>query len=138
MWSRHYYPANIPQLVITLNYNAISSQPPLQNSSELIVPSALVINSRHGPHRKHRHSIVAFVSVTAGTCLPSCCPETGCVIPFIKNLLSYRRALICDRYPASGTRYNNVYYSRHKCVYKRLFNSTDSSHRKICIFKSEQ
>jgi hypothetical protein len=37
--------------------------------------------------RKHRSSNVAFVSVAAGTCLPSCCPETGCVTLFINNLL---------------------------------------------------
>jgi hypothetical protein len=44
--------------------------------------------SRHGPHRKHRSSIVAFVSVAAGTCLLLCFPETGCVTPFIKKLLT--------------------------------------------------
>jgi hypothetical protein len=32
--------------------------------------------SRHGSHIKHRSSIVAFVSVAAGMCLPSRCPET--------------------------------------------------------------
>jgi hypothetical protein len=55
--------------------------------TEFIAPTVLTINSRHELHRKHRSSIVAFLSVTAETCLLSRCPETGCVIPFIKNLL---------------------------------------------------
>jgi hypothetical protein len=54
-----------------------SSQPPVQNSATLIAPTVLVITSRHGPHRKHRSSVVAFVSVATGKCLPSCCPETA-------------------------------------------------------------
>jgi hypothetical protein len=77
-------------------------QPPLQNSTELTAPIAMVIISQHGPHRKHRSSTVAIVSVTAGTCLPSCCPETGCVTLFTKNLLPYQRALFRYRYLASG------------------------------------
>jgi hypothetical protein len=28
-------------------------------------------------HRKHRSTVFAFLSVAAGTCLPSCCPETA-------------------------------------------------------------
>jgi hypothetical protein len=50
-------------------------------------PDVQVITFRHGPHRKHPSSVVACVLVAAGSCLPSCCPESGCVIPFIKNLL---------------------------------------------------
>jgi hypothetical protein len=63
-----------------LNYSAISSKPPLQNLTKLIAPTVLVIASWHGLHREH-HSIVGFMSFAAGKCLPSCCPETGCVIP---------------------------------------------------------
>jgi hypothetical protein len=100
--SRRYCPANIHKIVIPLNYSAISSQPPLQNSTELIAASVLVTTSRHGPHRKHHFSIVAFVSVAAGTCLPSHFAETGCVTLFIKNLLPSHRALFRDRYPATG------------------------------------
>jgi hypothetical protein len=54
-----------------------SSQPPVQNSTGLIAPAVLVITSRNGAHRKHRSSIVAFLSVAAGTFLPSCCSETA-------------------------------------------------------------
>jgi hypothetical protein len=36
LWPRRYCPANIPQLNCQLNYSAISSEPPLQNSTELI------------------------------------------------------------------------------------------------------
>jgi hypothetical protein len=50
-------------------------------------PSVLVITSRHGPHRKHSFSIAACVFVVAATCLPSCCPETVCITPFINNPL---------------------------------------------------
>jgi hypothetical protein len=34
-----------------------------------------LLTSRHGSHRRHASSIVAFVSVAAGKCLPSRCPE---------------------------------------------------------------
>jgi hypothetical protein len=44
-------------------------------------PCPLFITSRHGPHRKHTSSIVAFGSVAAGTCLSSRCPETALVYP---------------------------------------------------------
>jgi hypothetical protein len=37
----------------------------------------LLITSRHGLHRKHSSHIVAFVSVAAGTCLPSSRPVTA-------------------------------------------------------------
>jgi hypothetical protein len=80
----------------------LSSKPPVQNSTELITRTVLAINSRHGPHRKHRSSIVVFVSVAAGTCLRNRCPETGCVTPFITNPLPHQRALFRDRYPATG------------------------------------
>jgi hypothetical protein len=76
-----------PTTVIPLNYSVISFQPPLQNSPELIAPTVLVINSRHGPHIKHRYSDVAFVSVAAGTCLPSCCPETAVIYSPISRSL---------------------------------------------------
>jgi hypothetical protein len=99
LWLRRFPLANTPQL----NYliAASSSQPPLQNTTELIAPTVLVVNSRHGPHGKHRSSIFPFVSVVAGTCLPNCCPETGCVTPFIKKLLLKQRAFFRDRYPAT-------------------------------------
>jgi hypothetical protein len=95
----------------TSRAQSLSSQPPVQNSTELstqltsielTAPTVLVITSRHEPYRKHRSSTVAFVSVTAGTCLPSFCPEMGCVKPFIKKPLTQQWALIRDRYPAIG------------------------------------
>jgi hypothetical protein len=42
----------------------LSSQPPLQNSTQLIGPTVLVRTSRHGPHRNHS-STVAYMSVAA-------------------------------------------------------------------------
>jgi hypothetical protein len=45
----------------------LPSQSRVQNSSEIASP--LLVTSRHGSRRQHRSSIVAFVSVTAGTCL---------------------------------------------------------------------
>jgi hypothetical protein len=53
----------------------LSSQPPVQNSTQLIAPTVLVIIYRHGPHRKHRSSIVALVSFAPWTCLQSRSPE---------------------------------------------------------------
>jgi hypothetical protein len=50
----------------------LSSKSPVQNSSELC---PLLMTPRHGPQRKRRTSIVAFVSVAAGKCPLSCCPE---------------------------------------------------------------
>jgi hypothetical protein len=76
-----------PTSVIPLNFSAISSRTLLRNSTERSGPNCSGYKSRHGPHRKHVYSIVAFASVTAGTYFRSCCPETGCVYPFIKNLL---------------------------------------------------
>jgi hypothetical protein len=64
------------ELSSTVNYSAISSHPPLQNSTELIAPTVLVITSRHGPHRKHCSSIVMFVFTAARKCtepLPGNC-----------------------------------------------------------------
>jgi hypothetical protein len=69
--------------------------------TELIAPAVLVITSLHGPHRKHCYSIVACIFVVVGTCLPSCCPETGSITPFINNLLPYQWELLRDRYPAT-------------------------------------
>jgi hypothetical protein len=45
----------------------------------------LLKKSRHGPHRKHSSSILAFLSVAARTCLPSRCPETAVVYPPISQ-----------------------------------------------------
>jgi hypothetical protein len=69
------------------NCSAISSQPPVQNSliwtanpqltTELVNLIVFLITPRRGPHRKHRSSIVAFVFVHAGTCLPGRCSETA-------------------------------------------------------------
>jgi hypothetical protein len=47
----------------------------------------LLITSQHGPHRKHRSSIVSFVPVAVGTCLLSHCPETALVYPLISRSL---------------------------------------------------
>jgi hypothetical protein len=77
----------------------LSSQLPVQNSTELISPTVLFINSLHGSSRKHRSSVVAFLSVAAGTCLPSCCSETdaawttGNTIQFLRALPSNGRCL---------------------------------------------
>jgi hypothetical protein len=55
-----------------------------------------------GPHRKHRTSIVAFVSVATGMCSLSSCPETCCVTLLIKNPLPQQWASFRDRYPATA------------------------------------
>jgi hypothetical protein len=62
----------------------LSSQPPMQNSTELIAPTVLVITYRHGPHRKqpvsNSNSMVACVFVAEKTFLPSRCPETVVIL----------------------------------------------------------
>jgi hypothetical protein len=63
----------------------LTSQTPVRNSSEIC--------SLHGPHRKHRYFIVAFVSVAAGTYLPSCCPETAAARTTVNTVLLLLRAL---------------------------------------------
>jgi hypothetical protein len=42
----------------------------------------LLITYGHGPHIKHRSFIFALVSITAETCLPNRCSQTGCKSPF--------------------------------------------------------
>jgi hypothetical protein len=65
-------------LVTALNNgNSSASLLPVQKSTELIAPNLLVITSLHEPHRQHSSSIFAFVSVAAGTYLPSCFSRNG-------------------------------------------------------------
>jgi hypothetical protein len=69
-------------------------------SYQLICP--LLITSLHGPHRKHRSSIVAFVSVAAGTCLPSRCPETAAARTTENNVFILLRAYMLRALPSNG------------------------------------
>jgi hypothetical protein len=68
----------------SLNYSTISSQPPLQSSTELptlnrqlttelVYLIVFKIPSCRRPHRKHSSSIVACVVISAGMRLPSRC-----------------------------------------------------------------
>jgi hypothetical protein len=59
--------------------SSLHSFPCRTQLSTEIVPTVLLITSRHGSHRKHSPSIVACVLVAAGTCLPSRCLETVAV-----------------------------------------------------------
>lgn len=47
----------------------LSSQPPVQNST------VLVITSQHGPHIKHCSSVVVLVCIATWMCILSCCIE---------------------------------------------------------------
>jgi hypothetical protein len=62
-----------------LHAHVLSSQLPVQNSTELVAPTVLVIRSQHESHRKHpvsnSNSTVVCVFVEEGTCLLSRCPE---------------------------------------------------------------
>jgi hypothetical protein len=73
------------------------SQPPVQNSTQLIAST-----SRHGPHRKHSSSIVAFVSVAARTCLPSCRPETAAAQITENTVLLLFHACMFRALPSNG------------------------------------
>jgi hypothetical protein len=55
---------------------ALSSQPPVQNSTELLAPSLFFITFRCGSQRQH-----PVLPVAAGTCSPSRCPGTGLIYP---------------------------------------------------------
>jgi hypothetical protein len=67
-------------------------RPRLHTGIEHIAPTVLVITTRHGPHRKHRSSIV-FVSIAAVTCLPSRCLETAATRTTENTVLQLLRAL---------------------------------------------
>jgi hypothetical protein len=69
--------------------------------TQLVAPTVLIINSQHRRLRKHC-SIAACILVAAGICLPSCCPEMGCMTPFINNLLLQQQVSFRDHYPATG------------------------------------
>jgi hypothetical protein len=71
----------------TDNYRAISSQPHLQCSTELVAPVLFFITPWRGPRRQHSVFSVACVTVAAGTCLPIRCLETGCLTPLFIHLL---------------------------------------------------
>jgi hypothetical protein len=78
-------------------------------TTELIAPTVVAMTSRHAPHRKHRYSIVAFVSFAAETCLLSRCPETV--------LLSICCVVSLPLPRNRSTRYN-IYGSVVKCVFR--------------------
>jgi hypothetical protein len=58
-----------------------SSQADFQLTTKLVNFIVFKITPLHGPHRKHRSSIVARVSISAGTRLRSHCLKTGCITP---------------------------------------------------------
>jgi hypothetical protein len=111
--SYHYCPVNIPQLVIPINYSAISSQPPLQNSTELIAPTVLVITSRHGPHTKCRSSIVVCVFAAMETCLPSRCLQTVTVYSPYLTVVAWQQLYILQ--------YLNLEEFTKKCANETTF-----------------
>jgi hypothetical protein len=90
--SRHYCPANIPQL----DCSSVSSHPPLvqlnsqltlcQLTTELVAPVVFKVTPRQGPYRKHRSSIVACMFFATGTFLPNCSLLTGCITPLFIRL----------------------------------------------------
>jgi hypothetical protein len=67
--SHHYCPADITRLICQLDYSPISSQPSLQNSTELIALTVLIMTSQHGPHKKHHSSIVTCVLFATWKCV---------------------------------------------------------------------
>jgi hypothetical protein len=74
-------------LLSTDNYSAVSSQPHLQCSTELVAPILFFITPWRGPRRQHPVFSVACVTVAAGTCLPIRCLKTGCITPLFILLL---------------------------------------------------
>jgi hypothetical protein len=83
--TRHFL-LTAPTLAIPLPpAQVLSSQTPVRNW--LNWPGPLLIIFRQRPHRKHGSSIVVFMSVAAGTCLQSCCPEMALVYPSMPRSL---------------------------------------------------
>jgi hypothetical protein len=80
----------------------VNSQPPVQNSTEFIAPTVVVITSRYRPHRKHHAHVIDCVSVAAGTCLPSCCPETAGARNHIENIVLLLRACMLRALPCNS------------------------------------
>jgi hypothetical protein len=58
----------------------------------------LVCNISARTTQKHPVSSLACVSIAAGTCLPSRCPETGLVYPPISLLLSSNGSTLCNMF----------------------------------------
>jgi hypothetical protein len=79
-----YCTANIPSWTVNLIIAPSLLSLPCRTQP---TPIVLVITSRHGPHRKHRSSIVGWVFIAAETCLRSCCPETAVVYSPISQWL---------------------------------------------------
>jgi hypothetical protein len=73
---RHWVPFSSPPTTRRATVEIFEPASTRDSSTQLTAPTVLVITSRHGLHRKHRSSIVVFVSVAAGTSLLSRCPET--------------------------------------------------------------
>jgi hypothetical protein len=71
-------------------------------ATELIAPTVLVITSRHRPHRRHRYSIVAFVSVAMGTCLTSHCPEMATAWTTENTVLLLLSVCMLQALPSNG------------------------------------
>jgi hypothetical protein len=87
-------------LQLTLYFTASRTELHWTDSSGTRLPilkqvCPLLMIFRHGPHTKFRSSIVAFVSVAAGTCLPSRCPETVAVRNTQKTHLFYCCVRVC-------------------------------------------
>jgi hypothetical protein len=111
-------------------YSSASGSSPLFTDSrtELTKLSLcpLLISSQHGPHRKYLSSI-ACVSVAAGTCLPSSCPETALVVYppiswWLRSNRFRRYSMICrknsDYLPYSVNRFGFV--MEKQCVFSAL------------------
>jgi hypothetical protein len=65
--------------------------------TDFVAPVVLLITPRHGPPRQHR--AFSYANRFRGNTRH---PATGFLIPFIKNPLPQQRALVRDRYPATG------------------------------------
>jgi hypothetical protein len=100
-----------------------SAPPPHGCLTASLLQSVLLITTRHGPHRKHRSSIVAYMSVAAETCLPNRCLETGCIAQFFYCCVR----VCCGRYLATAATYTVTAYQRvytPQCHYARDNNIT--------------
>jgi hypothetical protein len=68
----------------------------------LAIEKCFAFGSCHGPQRNHRSPSVAFVSVAAGTCLPSCFPKTADPRTRENTVLSLFHACMLQTLPNKG------------------------------------
>jgi hypothetical protein len=105
----------------TTNYSTISSQPRLQNSTELVAPSLFFLT----PHCDNTISPVSCITIAEGMCLPIHSLGSGCITPLFIHLLH-----INDCPGHSINLEFHLYYGLHGVMHSSTKISTTTTCRK--------